>query len=76
MKGDGSIVPGGIIVISLEIVRVLASMRAGASEMPVPNKDWNFCGSTFDKRSEKENGFPLITLVKGNWLQIQTLNSG
>merc|ERR1719323_2830192 len=45
-KGLGSIVPDGIMVISLEMVRVLASINVGASAMETPNFARNRSGST------------------------------
>merc|ERR1719391_1385185 len=50
-KGEGSMVPWGIMVISLEIVRVFASIKLCAELMSVPNLDTKALGSTFDKRS-------------------------
>ena len=55
MKGEGSSVPGGIIVINLEMVRVFASIKVCACDKSTPKASWNLDGSTFAKRSENIN---------------------
>ena len=54
MKGDGSSVPGGIIVISLEIVKVLASIKDWAWVRSAPKVSWKVAGLTLARRSENE----------------------
>ena len=50
-NGEGSTVPGGIIVISLFIVSVLASIKLCAELKSVPNLDAKAVGSTLARRS-------------------------
>lgn len=62
MKGEGSSVPGGIIVINLEMVKVLASIKVCAWDKSTPKAAWNFEGSTLAKSSEMKQNRLIIQI--------------
>ena len=72
MKGDGSSVPGGIIVISLEIVKVLASIKDWAWVRSTPKVSWKVAGLTFARRSENKKRSHNLIIVVRNDLQIHS----